>query len=78
MVIIKISLSGELGTRYWGAYRKEKTLTYLQDITVRFYWIIMVTTQRSVDNFGILIDGVHRSKVIDLEGRGNFSYLQRT
>jgi len=29
---------------------------YLQELTVRFYWCIMVPTQRSVDNLDFLSD----------------------
>jgi hypothetical protein len=32
----------------------------------------------SVEDFRLLIGGVHSSKVIDLEGCGNFSYLTGT
>ena len=39
------------------------TKHYLQQVTVRFYWIIMVTTKRSVDNFGFLVGVLNGSSV---------------
>jgi len=44
-----------LGSIYWGTYEEEKTLTYLQKVTVRFYKNITYPTQRSVNNFVFLV-----------------------
>jgi hypothetical protein len=42
-------------------------LYFLQQATVRFYWIIMVTTQRSVQYFGFLVGVLYGSMLKFLE-----------
>ena len=44
-----------LTTKYSGIKNEQKSSHYLQELTVLFYWNIMVPTQRSVNNFGLLI-----------------------
>jgi len=48
---------------YCVLHQHDKSVTFLQQITVRFNWIIMVTTKRSVYNFGYLIVGFYGSYV---------------
>ncbi len=52
------------------------TKHYLQKLTVRFYWIIMVPTQRSIDNFGFLIGGVNGSRLHFLHEIADTIYRQ--
>ena len=34
---------------------------YMQELTVRFYWCIMVPTQRSVNYFCLLVRRIHKA-----------------
>ena len=52
-----------LGTTYSGIKSEQMSKHFLQKITVRFYWIIMVPTKRSLKYSGFLIGGVYGSSV---------------
>jgi len=49
--------------KMWWYLKLIKELRILAKVTVRFYLIIMVTTKRSVDNFGLLIVGFYGEAV---------------
>ena len=62
-----------IDTRCCGRYNEQNSDTFLQELTVHFYWIIMEPTQRSVKYFSLLIGGS-----IDFqwaEGRYNMWYV---
>ena len=41
-----------LDTKYCGGYNEQISEYFLQKKTVRFYWIIMAPSKRSIDYFG--------------------------
>ncbi len=49
-----LTFGKDLDTICWGSYKEEKTLTFLQELTLCFYWYIVETTKRSVEFFSLL------------------------
>ena len=68
---LAISVRSLVQSTVWGIvptniepFEKENIYqTYLHDLTMRIYRIIMAPTKRSIDNFGFLIVGFYGSSV---------------